>query len=183
MLTSCVEAFGLAKLNVSVDVPPRGAVMPEKTLETVGASGSGVTVRVAVLLVAPCPLSFADIAPLVLLKVPVAFASTRTEMKHSPSAGGVSSGVALPEARRFFSWPVTTSGTAGAIVPPVNVIAVEPAVAVTVPRQLLNRPFGLATCIPDGSASVNDMPVSDTSLLGAVEFELGFVISKLNRVG
>ena len=43
---------------------------------------------------------------------------------------------------------------------------VEPATAVTVPPQLLLRPFGEATTKPAGRLSVNAIPVSDTLAFG-----------------
>src|SRR5215472_4774194 len=151
-------------------------VATPKALLTVGGFGGGATVRLAVLLGAPGPLSLAEIGPVVLLNVPVAVACTFREIKHAPSAMGCNSDILLIDAaRRGISW------TAGPSEPPVRVIEVEPGVAVNVPPQSLLT-FGIAaTCKPAGSASVNEMPVRATSLLGGVELLLLLLIVKLTN--
>ena len=53
-----------------------------------------------------------------------------------------------------------------ASVPPVKDIIDEPAVAVTVPPQLLLTPFGVATIRPAGRLSVNEMPVKSVLAFG-----------------
>jgi len=52
----------------------------------------------------------------------------------------------------------------------------DPATAVTTPPQVLAAPFGVATTIPAGSASVNATPVKPTV------FAPGFVIVNVSEV-
>jgi hypothetical protein len=52
----------------------------------------------------------------------------------------------------------------------------DPATAVTTPPQVLATPFGVATTIPAGSASVNATPASPTV------FAVGFVIVNVSEV-
>ena len=52
----------------------------------------------------------------------------------------------------------------------------EPATAVTTPPQVFATPFGVATTIPVGSASVNATPVKPTV------FAPGFVIVNVSEV-
>jgi hypothetical protein len=52
----------------------------------------------------------------------------------------------------------------------------DPATAVTTPPQVLANPFGVATTIPAGRASVNATPVRPTV------FAPGFVIVNVNEV-
>src|SRR5579864_3134068 len=63
-----------------------------------------------------------------------------------------------------------------AMLPPVREMLVEPATAVAVPPQVLERPFGVETTSPVGSVSVNATPVSATVLAA------GFVIVKVSVV-
>ena len=74
--------LGLAKVKDREVLPFSGMLVAPKALTTVGGIGPGVTVRDAVLLGAPGPLSFALIAPVVLFKVPVALGTTSTDTKH-----------------------------------------------------------------------------------------------------
>src|SRR5215470_16216438 len=75
--------------------------------------------------------------------------------------------------------PVTSTITVqvplGEMVPPLNVSVVSPAFGAKVPPQEVLAPGVAATCNPEGSASVNPTPLSDT-----VEF--GFIIVKVSVV-
>ena len=51
-----------------------------------------------------------------------------------------------------------------AMLPPARLMLVLPAIAVDVPLQLLDSPFGVATVKPAGSVSVNATPVTATVL-------------------
>ena len=63
-----------------------------------------------------------------------------------------------------------------ATVAPVSETVPDPAAAITAPPHVLAKPFGVATTIPAGSASVNATPVSPTV------FATGFVIVNVNEV-
>ena len=63
-----------------------------------------------------------------------------------------------------------------AMLPPVREMLVEPATAVAVPPQVLERPFGVETTSPVGSVSVNATPVS------ATVFAAGLVMVKVSVV-
>ena len=79
--------FGLAKVKVREVVPFSGMLAAPNPLEMVGGNGGRATVRLAVLLVAPGPLSLAVIGPVVLCRIPKALgAVTFTEIKHAPWA-------------------------------------------------------------------------------------------------
>src|SRR5262245_855972 len=172
VFTSVVDAFGLVKVKVSDVLPFNGTLAAPKALTKVGATGGGVTVKVAVLLVAPGPLSLAEIGPVVLLNTPVLLGVTFTEIKHDPCAADVAAG------REFRALPAR-SVPAGSSDPPTRVIVPEPGTAVIVPPQSLLRPLGDATARPAGKLSVNEMPLSDTSLLGGVELLFGLLMVKL----
>src|SRR5678815_103387 len=77
-----------APLSVSVIVMVKFVPWPMDVVEVSGAMLVDVvrvfTVRVAVLLVAPAPLSVAVIAPVVLLFSPVVMPVTLSEMLHEP---------------------------------------------------------------------------------------------------
>ena len=145
-----------------------------------------MTVSAAVLLVAPVPLSLAEMAPVVLLNVPLVVGATSTEMKHDPEELGCR-GCRRPlptmvDCLLVDPLRLGLNGTAGPRSPPVNVMIDEPGLAVTVPSQLLLRLLGLATTSPAGNVSVNAIPVNVTSELGADELLLGLLMVKLNRV-
>ena len=76
--------------------------------------------------------------------------------------------------------PVTFTATVHelfeASVDPLRLTDPEPAVAVTVPPQLLVSPFGVATIKPAGRLSVKPTPVSE------IEFAAGFVIVNVSEV-
>jgi hypothetical protein len=63
-----------------------------------------------------------------------------------------------------------------AIVPALRVIEPEPAVAVTVPLQVLLSPFGVATTRPAGRVSVKATPLSATPVLGLVMVNVSDVV-------
>src|SRR5579859_3613914 len=123
----------LVKVNVSEVLPPSGMVAAPKTLAT---PGGAMTSSVSVLLGAPGPLSLAEMGPVVLLLTPTVVPLRFTRMEQV--------------------------GLAAGSVPPVKVIVAEPAVAVTVPPQLLLRPLGVATTRPAGRLSVKAIPVRFT---------------------
>src|ERR1700704_1229542 len=117
-------------VNVRVVVPFRLMAAAPKAFAMLGGP---ITVRVAVLLVAPAPLSVDEIGPVVLSWTPAAIPVTFRLMLHEALA---------------------------ARVPPVRLMEDEPAAAVVVPPQLLVRALGVDTCRPAGSTSVKAMPVS-----------------------
>src|SRR5579883_2786792 len=75
-VTAEVE-FGFARLKVSDVVPFSGMLAAPNTLLIVGGP---ITVRVAVLLVAPVPLSFEEIVPVVLFFTPTVVPCTLSEI-------------------------------------------------------------------------------------------------------
>src|SRR4051794_35134866 len=101
--------------------------------------GGPITVMLAVLLVAPAPLSFDEIGPVVLFCTPACTPVTFRLMVHEPFA---------------------------ARVPPVRLMEPDPAAAVVVPPQLLVNPFGVATTRPAGSVSLKATPVSGIDAFG-----------------
>lgn len=176
-----VLEFGLPKVRVREVVPFSGMLVAPKVFAIVGATtvGAAVTVRLAVLLVAPGPLSLAEIVPVVLLNVPVVVAVTSTDGKQPPLA----TNCAKPGTDRKVLWlRVEIKPTAGPIVPPVRVTEVAPGTAVNVPPQSLLILGTAATTRPAGKLSVNVIPVKVTSLLGGVELLFGFSMVKLNKV-
>jgi hypothetical protein len=106
------------------------------------------TVRLAVAAL-PVPPLVELIVPVVLVTGPRAVAVTFTE---------------------------TTQEELAATVAAVSETLPDPAAAVTTPPQELANPFGVATTIPAGSASVNATPVRPTV------FATGFVIVNVNEV-
>src|SRR3989442_7570545 len=90
------------------------------------------TFSVAVLLVAPGPLSAEVIAPVVLFFEPVVVPVTLSEIVHEPLAASV---------------------------PTDKLIEPDPAVAVVVPLHVLLRLLGFATTSPAGKLSVNATPL------------------------
>jgi hypothetical protein len=101
-------------------------------LPLVIVGGVPVTFSVAVLLVAPGPLSVEVITLVVFSFVPVVVPVTFTEIVHEPLA---------------------------ATVPPDKLIEPEPATAVVVPPQVLLAPFGVETTSPAGKVSLNAKPL------------------------
>jgi len=101
--------------------------------------GGPITVMLAVLLVAPAPLSFDEIGPVVLFCTPACTPVTFRLIVQEPFA---------------------------ARVPPVRLMEPEPAAAVVVPPQLLVNPFGVATTKPAGRVSLKATPVSAIDAFG-----------------
>ena len=109
---SVTVEFGFANVKVSDVVPLSGILAVPKLLAIVGATGGEITVRLAVLLVAPPTVSLAEIDPVVLFSVPNVFgALTFTEIAQVASNG-------------FEPGPK---------IPPTKLIDDDPAIAVTVP--------------------------------------------------
>ena len=109
----------------------------------------------AVLLTVPGPLSFAETGPVVLESVPVPVTSRFTVMTQLP--------LAMFECTLTFALVLAIGGgPGGASEPPVKVIELEPATAVTVPPQVSVTWLGVATTSPAGKLSVNEMPVKVT---------------------
>jgi hypothetical protein len=136
--------FGLVMLIVSDVVPFSGILLAPKLLVTVcGAT----TVSVAVLLVAPVPPFVELTAPVVFVTTPACVPVTFTTTVH------VVPGVAM--------------------LPPVRLMLVEFAAAVTVPPQEFVTPGVDATCSPFVSVSLKAIPVS------AVVLAAGFVMVKV----
>jgi hypothetical protein len=106
------------------------------------------TVRVAVAAL-PVPPLVELIVPVVLVTGPRAVAVTFTERTQEELAATVAA---------------------------VSETLPDPATAVTTPPQVLANPFGVATTIPAGNASVNATPVRPTV------FATGFVIVNVNEV-
>src|SRR5258705_2174352 len=165
-------AFGLVNRKVRVVVPFSGMLAVPNPLAMVGGTGGGVTVKLAVLLVAPGPLSLEVIGPVVLLSVPKSLgAFTFTVMKQAPWAR-------FSDAW-FFDWPGSKAGSAGASVPPIKLMEEEPGVAVTVPPQSLLSSLGDAITRPTGKLSANAIPVSVKFAFGSL---FGLLMVKLNKV-
>src|SRR5262245_38752576 len=118
-------------VKVSEVVPLNGIAAAPKTLVI---DGGDATVRDAVLLVAPVPPLVDDTAPVVFVTIPDCVPVTFTTIV------AVLPGVAM--------------------LPPVRLIVVEFAAAVTVPPQVLLTPGVEATCRPPVSVSLKAMPVS-----------------------
>src|SRR5437899_2783648 len=64
-----------------------------------------------------------------------------------------------------------------ASVPPDRLTEPDPAVAVTVPPQVLVRPLGVATTRPAGRESVNATPVSPSEVLGLLMLNVSDVLA------
>src|SRR6478752_2002395 len=112
--------------------------------------GGPITVTLAVLLVAPAPLSFDEIGPVVLFCTPAA----------TP-----------------FTFSVMLQLAFAARVPPVRLTEPDPAAAVTVPLQVVLSPFGVETTRPAGSASLKATPVSAVAVFGLLMEKLSDVLA------
>src|SRR5205085_2483527 len=131
--------FGLVMVMVSDVVPLSGILVAPKVLVTV----AGVdTLSLAVLLVAPFPPLVELTSPVVFLTVPDCIPVTFTTIVH------VLPGVAM--------------------LPPVRLMLVELAAAVTVPPQVLLTPGVEATCKPLVNVSLNATPFSALVLLAGL---------------
>src|SRR5205809_4535349 len=122
---STVVVFGLVMVKVRVVVPFSARLAAPNDLIR---EGGDTTAAVAVLLVAPGPVWFEEIGPVVFTLTPEVVAFRLTMIVHESPANRVA---------------------------PVRLMDDEPAAAVTVPPQLLLRLFGEATTSPEGNASVN----------------------------
>jgi hypothetical protein len=122
-----VVVFGLATVKLNTLVPPRGIVAALNDFEI---DGGPTTVSVAVFEVAPVPLSFELIAPVVLFHTPVVEPVTVKLNEQLPPPASA---------------------------PPLNVIVLG-AVVVSVPPHVAVGPE-VATVIPAGKVSVNAIPV------------------------
>src|SRR5438309_1451250 len=111
--------------------------------------GGPITVMLAVLLVAPGPLSVDETGAVVLFCTPAAMPCTFT---------------------------LTLQLAFAASVAPVRLIEPDPAAAVTVPVQVVTSPFGVATCRPAGSVSLKAMPVSARFELGLLSVKVTEVV-------
>jgi hypothetical protein len=107
-------------------------------------------VMVAVLLVAPGPLSVDETGPVVLFCTPAAMPCTFT---------------------------LTLQLAFAASVALVRLIEPDAAAAVTVPVQVVTSPFGVATCRPAGKVSLNAMPVSARLELGLLSVNVTEVVA------
>ncbi len=144
---SATVALGLVMVKVSVVVPFSGMLAAPNALAMLGGP---ITVMLAVLLVAPAPLSFDEIGPVVLFCTPAAMPLTLRLIVHDAFA---------------------------ARVPPVRLIEPDPAAAVIVPLQVVASPFGVATCKPAGSVSLNAIPVSPSDAFGLLSVKVSEVFA------
>ena len=144
---SVTFVLGFWMLNVSEVVPFNGMLAAPKALVI---DGGEATIRVAVLLVAPVPPLVELIAPVVLVTVPDCVPVTFTTIVQ------VEPGVAID--------------------PPVKLMLVELAAAVTVPPQVLLTPGVEATCRPFVNVSLKAIPFS------ALVLAAGLVIVKVTVV-
>jgi hypothetical protein len=139
-------AAGFVIVNVNEVVAFRAIV---EGLNTLAMDGGASTCKTAVLLDAPVPPSVELTAPVVLLCAPAAMPVTLTENVQEPLA---------------------------AIVPPLRLIVLVPAVAAMVPApQVPVRPFGVETTKPAGSVSLNATPVNPTVAFGLLMVKLSEV--------
>jgi hypothetical protein len=141
---SVIVEFGLASVKVRDVVPFSGMVAAPKLLAMVGGRDA-TTIKLAVLLVAPDPLSLAEIGPVVLFSVP-----------EEPGA---------------FTFTEIAQFDNGPRLPADRLIDDEPATAVAVPPQPLLRAFGESTTKPAGRLSVKAIPVSDMCVLGLLRLK------------
>lgn len=130
-------AAGLVMVKLRVETPLTAMVVGLKALAMEG----GATTSMEADAVPPVPPSVEVISPVVLLCVPGAMPTTFTENVHEAEAASVA-----PD--RF-----TTENP-------------ETVPVVTVPVQVLVRPFGVAILRPTGSVSPKPMPLSDVLVLG-----------------
>src|SRR6478609_1681184 len=112
--------------------------------------GGPITVILAVLLVAPAPVSFDEIGPVVLFCTPACMPVTFRLMVQEPFAASV---------------------------PPERLMEPDPAAAVVVPPQVLERPFGVATARPAGRVSENATPVSARLVFGLLMLKVNDVLA------
>src|SRR5712692_6350862 len=133
-------------VKVSEVDPPTGTLAAPKALIMPGGE---TTVTVAVLLVAPAPLSLEEIAPVVFALTPAVVPVTFTLNVHDPLAASVA-----PDKLTL----------------PVACVAV-----IVPPPQLPVRPLGVATTRPEGRLSLKAMPVSEELAFGLLMVKLSEV--------
>ena len=112
--------------------------------------GGPITVMLAVLLVAPAPLSVEEMGPVVLFCTPAATPVTFKLSEHEALAASV---------------------------PPVKLIEPDPAAAVTVPLQVVANPLGVATCNPAGNVSLKPTPVRASDAFGLLRLKVSEVLA------
>jgi hypothetical protein len=144
---SATVAFGLVMVKVSVVVPFKLMLAAPNAFAMLGGP---ITVMLAVLLVAPAPLSVDEIGPVVLFCTPAEMPVTFRLIVHEAFAASE---------------------------PPVRLIEPDPAAAVTVPLQVVVSPFGVATCKPAGSVSLKAMPVSASDVFGLLSVKVSEVFA------
>src|ERR1043166_6208509 len=144
---SATVAFGFVMVKVSVVVSFKLMLAAPNAFAMLGGP---ITVMLAVLLVAPAPLSFDEIGPVVLFCTPACTPVTFRLIVHEPFAASD---------------------------PPVRLIEPDPAAAVVVPPQLLVRPFGVATTRPAGSVSLKVTPVSPIDAFGLLMLKVSDVLA------
>src|SRR5438445_94097 len=135
----------LVIVNVNDVTPFKGTVGPKNALVK---DGGLMTVIDAVLLVAPVPLSVAEITAVVLLLVP---------------------SVVLVMFNEIVQLALTARAPADKLTLP------DPAVAVAVPPQVLVSALGVATTIPAGNESVNVIPLRATVVFGLLTVNVRLV--------
>jgi hypothetical protein len=144
---SATVAFGLVIVKLSAVVAFRLMLAAPNAFAMLGGP---ITVMLAVLLVAPGPLSVDETGPVVLFCTPAA----------------------MP-----FTFKLMVQEAFAASVAPVRLIEPDPAAAVTVPVQVVTSPFGVATCRPAGKVSLNAMPVSARLELGLLSVNVTEVVA------
>ena len=133
---SAKPEFGLAMLNVTVEVPPTAMLVGENALLIVGGLA---TISVTVLLVVPVPPFVELIVPVVLSLAPEVVPFTSTLIVHIPLAASV---------------------------PLARLIELEPATAVTEPPHTPTTLGAAATCKPATSVSPKAMPFKVVPVFG-----------------
>src|SRR5713101_3399985 len=125
-----LAVLGLVMVKLSVLLAFSAMLVGLKALLMVGGA---TTVKLAVLLVAPAPLSVELMAPVVLDLLPALVPVTFTLIAHVPLEASV---------------------------PPVKPMVLEPAVSDNVPVHVVLAPFGVATTSPETRVSEKATPVS-----------------------
>lgn len=144
---SATVAFGLVMVKLSVVAPFRLMLAAPNAFAMLGGP---ITVMLAVLLVAPAPLSVDEMGPVVLFCTPAAMPCTFTLIVQEAFAASA---------------------------PPVRLIEPEPAAAVTVPLQVVANPLGVATWSPAGNVSLKATPVRASDVLGLLRVKVSDVFA------
>jgi hypothetical protein len=140
-------AFGLVMVKLSVVVAFRLMLAAPNAFAMLGGP---ITVILAVLLVAPAPLSVDDMGPVVLFCTPAAMPFTFKLMVQEAFAASV----AL-----------------------VRLIEPDAAAAVTVPLQVVANPLGVAIWSPAGNVSLKATPVSPIVVFGLFSVKVSDVFA------